>query len=221
MDFLSEENIKMLCEIHETPPLSFDMMKNYASVFISQHNEKIISDNLLELNKNFLIHLHLHHQTNRNEIPKLTKNQSYVNEYVPPIPPTPDFLLSSEQDEVLTDGSLDILIQTKMKERENELINIRSQFNTPDEPVESVKLIKISNLLTDLDLMETSDVINVDLRKKISIGSTTVFEYNENEPPNKTTNSLETIKMDIERLNEIHNEYVTLLQSIMNNMDKM
>ena len=72
-----------------------------------------------------------------------------------------------------------------------------------------------------MDLLETPDVINDDIRKKISIGSTTVFEYNENEPPNKTTNTLESIKMDIERLNEIHNEYVTLLQSIMNNLDKM
>ena len=221
MEFLSEENIKMLCEIHETPPLSFEMMKTYASLFMSQHNDKINGDNLLELNKNFLIHLHLHHQTNRIEIPKLTKNHSYVNEYAPPIPSTPEFLLSSEQDEVLTDGSLDILIQTKMKEREDELLNIRSQFNTPDEPPESVKLIKISNILTDFDLTETPESTIDDSKKKISIGSTTVFEYNESEPPNKTTNSLEMIKMDIERLNEIHNDYVTLLQNIMDTLVKM
>ena len=216
MEFLSEENIRMLCEIHENPPLSFEMMKNYASLFISQHNN---IDNLLLLNKNFLIHLHLHYQANRNVVSKTqTYNTEleYVNEYDPPIPPTPNFSLSTNQDSVLTDGPLNVLIQNKLKEREDELLTIQSQFNSSEESPESVKLIKISDVISDLSFLETDYEID-NSKKKISIGNTTIFEYNENEPPSKTTNIYDTIKESVKRmnrLNEIHTEYLSTLNKL-------
>lgn len=231
MDFLTDDNIRMLCEIHEEPPLSFEMMRNYATLFKNQNmNTHIVSDDLLVMNKNFLIHLHLHYQSSRNvkvnSQPYTSNAVEYVNEYIQPIPPTPSFLMSTNEEEGLSEGPLNVLIQHKMKEREDELFTIRNQYNSQEESPESVKLIKISNILSDLPLIEESfEVENLldksSNTKKISIGDTTVFEYSENDPPNKTLNIIETFKINCKRINLLHIEYMKLINEMNNNISEL
>jgi len=218
MEFLSDENISMLCEIHDNVPVSFEMMKNYATLFIKQSDiTQINMDDLLVLNKNFLIHLHAHYQTFRNTTANTFThtNVEYVNEYVPPIPPTPSFLVSSIDDEGLAEGPLNVLIQQKLKERENELLSIQ-QYNSHEEQPESVKLIKISNILTDLPLLEIEEEnLSQDKSKKnISIGDTFIFEYGENDPPNKTINTFEVLKLKLKSLYTLHETYLSTLREM-------
>jgi hypothetical protein len=64
----------------------------------------------------------------------------YTNEYAVKIPPQPVFLDDSE----MNNEELEVLIQHKLKERDNELAEIQKLYN-PDDMIESVKLIKISS----------------------------------------------------------------------------
>ena len=219
MDFLSDENISMLCEVHDNVPVSFEMMKSYATLFIKQSdNMKLNVEDLLVLNKNFLIHLHAHYQTFRNTTSNTFthNNTEYVNEYVPPIPPTPSFLVSSIDDEGLAEGPLNDLIQQKMKEREDELLNIQTQYNSPEEQPESVKLIKISNILADLPLLEINEELlpQDKTKKNISIGDTIVFEYSEHDPPNKIINTIENLKSKVKSLYALHETYLSFIHEI-------
>jgi len=235
MEFLSDDNIYMLCEIHDNLKVSFEMMKSYATLYVNQFDTtQVKPDNLLELNKGFLIHLHIHCQSFRDTPQKSYTTQNsmeYVNEYAPQIPQTPSFLASVEE-EGLAEGPLNILIQQKMRERDEELLTIQTQYKSAEESLESVKLIKISNdILTDLPLIEDVDeayIIENEIspsrdtsKKRITIGDTTIFNYSDREPPNKTTNMFEVIKNNIKIIDKIHGDYVLKLNELNDNVRQL
>ena len=236
MEFLSDDNIYMLCEIHDNLKVSFEMMKNYATLYVNQvDTTQVKLDNLLELNKSFLLHLHIHYQSFRDthQNSHTTQNSmEYVNEYAPQIPEPPSFLTSVKEEEGLTEGHLNLLIEQKMRERENELLTIQTQYKSADEPPESVKLIKISNdILTDLPLIEDTDdpyIIENEIspsqytgKKRISIGDTTIFNYSDIEPPNKTIGIFELVKTNINILDRIHGDYVAKLNELNENVRQL
>ena len=56
-----------------------------------------------------------------------------------------------------------------MKERENDLLNIQRSYN-PDDIVESVRLIKISDVLAELNVFDEDPIVSD--KPKVTIGDT-------------------------------------------------
>jgi hypothetical protein len=210
MEFLGGENIDLLLEVCEDMKISRNTLINYAKVFYDNTPDTSSID-IMNLNKSFL--LHMSHQSSTIGIydkkegttPPLVE---YKNEYALKVPPQPSFLDTSE----VSTEELDILIQQKLKERDNELNEIQKLYN-PDDKIESVKLIKISDVLSELNVFnDEDDIIANELSKqKVSIGNTTVYKYNENDPPEQL-NILENRDDKIEKI-------FTILNAIIQHMD--
>jgi hypothetical protein len=111
----------------------------------------------------------------------------YINEFAVKIPPQPVFL----DDREMNNEELDVLIQHKLKERDNELIEIQKLYN-PEDTIESVKLIKISDVLAELNVFNDDndiDIVEEINTQKVSIGDTVVYNYNPNDPPEQFNNT--------------------------------
>jgi antitoxin component YwqK of YwqJK toxin-antitoxin module len=138
------------------------------------------------------------------------------------VPPQPSFLDTAE----VSTEELDILIQQKLKERDNELTEIQKLYN-PDDKIESVKLIKISDVLADLNVFNDDDddlIVNEVSKQKVSIGNTIVYNYNQNDPPqqlntgvnmnDKIEKIITTLTTIIEHMNIIDKKLDSLVVSI-------
>jgi hypothetical protein len=210
MEFLGGENIDLLLEVCEDMKISRNTLINYAKVFYDNTPDTSSID-IMNLNKSFL--LHMSHQSSTIGIydkkegttPPLVE---YKNEYALKVPPQPSFLDTSE----VSTEELDILIQQKLKERDNELNEIQKLYN-PDDKIESVKLIKISDVLSELNVFNDEDdiIANEVSKQKVSIGNTTVYNYNQNDPPEQL-NIFENRDDKIEKI-------FTTLNAIIQHMD--
>jgi hypothetical protein len=210
MEFLGGENIDLLLEVCEDMKISRNTLINYAKVFYDNTPDTSSID-IMNLNKSFL--LHMSHQSStigiydkkEGNTPPLVE---YKNEYALKVPPQPSFLDTSE----VSTEELDILIQQKLKERDNELNEIQKLYN-PDDKIESVKLIKISDVLSELNVFNDEDdiIANEVSKQKVSIGNTTVYNYNQNDPPEQL-NILENGDDKIEKI-------FTTLNAIIQHMD--
>jgi len=210
MEFLGGENIDLLLEVCEDMKISRNTLINYAKVFYDNTPDTSSID-IMNLNKSFL--LHMSHQSStigiydkkEGNTPPLVE---YKNEYALKVPPQPSFLDTSE----VSTEELDILIQQKLKERDNELNEIQKLYN-PDDKIESVKLIKISDVLSELNVFNDEDdiIVNELSKQKVSIGNTTVYKYNQNDPPEQL-NNFENRDDKIERI-------FTTLNAIIQHMD--
>ena len=210
MEFLGGENIDLLLEVCEDMKISRNTLINYAKVFYDNTPDTSSID-IMNLNKSFL--LHMSHQSStigiydkkEGNTPPLVE---YKNEYALKVPPQPSFLDTSE----VSTEELDILIQQKLKERDNELNEIQKLYN-PDDKIESVKLIKISDVLSELNVFNDEDdiIVNELSKQKVSIGNTTVYNYNQNDPPEQL-NNFENRDDKIEKI-------FTTLNAIIQHMD--
>jgi hypothetical protein len=210
MEFLGGENIDLLLEVCEDMKISRNTLINYAKVFYDNTLDTSSID-IMNLNKSFL--LHMSHQSStigiydkkEGNIPPLVE---YKNEYALKLPPQPSFLDTTE----VSTEELDILIQQKLKERDNELNEIQKLYN-PDDKIESVKLIKISDVLSELNVFNDEDdiIVNELSKQKVSIGNTTVYNYNQNDPPEQL-NNFENRDDKIEKI-------FTTLNAIIQHMD--
>jgi hypothetical protein len=190
MEFLGRENIDLLLEVCEDMKISRNTLINYAKVFYDNTSDTSSID-IMNLNKSFL--LHMSHQSStigiydKKEENVIAPLVQYTNEYAVKIPPPPVFLDNSETN----NEELDVLIQNKLKERDNELVEIQKLYN-PDDKIESVKLIKISEVLAELDVFSNEDndipIVNELTKQKVSIGDTVVYNYNNNDPPQQLNN---------------------------------
>jgi hypothetical protein len=220
MEFLGRENIDLLLEVCEDMKISRNTLTNYAKVFYD-NNPDTSSMDIMNLNKSFL--LHMSHQSSTIGIydkkeGNTTPLVEYKNEYALKVPPQPSFLDTSE----VSTEELDILIQQKLKERDNELTEIQKLYN-PDDKIESVKLIKISDVLADLNVFNEDDeiIMNETNKQKVSIGNTFVYNYNENDPPEQL-NIRENRDDKLEKIYTILNaivEHIDVLDKKMDNLD--
>jgi hypothetical protein len=220
MEFLGRENIDLLLEVCEDMKISRNTLTNYAKVFYD-NNPDTSSMDIMNLNKSFL--LHMSHQSSTIGIydkkeGNTTPLVEYKNEYALKVPPQPSFLDTSE----VSTEELDILIQQKLKERDNELTEIQKLYN-PDDKIESVKLIKISDVLADLNVFNEDDeiIMNETNKQKVSIGNTFVYNYNQNEPPEQL-NIRENRDDKLEKIYTILNaivEHIDVLDKKMDNLD--
>ena len=208
MNFLGNENIDLLLEVCEDMKISRDTLANYAKIFYD-NIQPTTSQDIMNLNKSFL--LHMSHQSSTigiydkkddNNVAQLVQ---YTNEYAVKIPPQPVFLDDSE----MNNEELEVLIQHKLKERDNELAEIQKLYN-PDDMIESVKLIKISDVLAELDVFNNEDdtsVVKDDNKQRVSIGDTVIYNYNSNDPPgeinNNRDNIFDTLNLIIQHMNII------------------
>jgi hypothetical protein len=219
MEFLGRENIDLLLEVCEDMKISRNTLTNYAKVFYD-NNPDTSSMDIMNLNKSFL--LHMSHQSStigiydkkEGNTPPLVE---YKNEYALKVPPQPSFLDTSE----VSTEELDILIQQKLKERDSELTEIQKLYN-PDDKIESVKLIKISDVLADLNVFNEDDlIVNETTKQKVSIGNTIVYNYNQNEPPeqlNNRENKDDKLEKIFTLLNAIV-EHIDVLDKKMDSLD--
>jgi len=220
MEFLGRENIDLLLEVCEDMKISRNTLTNYAKVFYD-NNPDTSSMDIMNLNKSFL--LHMSHQSSTNGIydkkeGNTTPLVEYKNEYALKVPPQPSFLDTSE----VSTEELDILIQQKLKERDNELTEIQKLYN-PEDKIESVKLIKISDVLADLNVFNEDDdfIMNETNKQKVSIGNTIVYNYNENDPPEQL-NIRENKDDKLEKIFTILNaivEHIDVLDKKMDNLN--
>lgn len=198
MEFLGGENIDLLLEVCEDMKISRNTLINYAKVFYDNTPDTSSID-IMNLNKSFL--LHMSHQSSTIGIYDKKEGNGtplveYKNDYALKVPPQPSFLDTAE----VSTEELDILIQQKLKERDNELSEIQKLYN-PDDKIESVKLIKISDVLADLNVFNDDDdlIANEASKQKVSIGNTIVYNYNQNDPPQQL-NTGENMNDKIERI---------------------
>jgi len=220
MEFLGRENIDLLLEVCEDMKISRNTLTNYAKVFYD-NNPDTSSMDIMNLNKSFL--LHMSHQSSTIGIydkkeGNTTPLVEYKNEYALKVPPQPSFLDTSE----VSTEELDILIQQKLKERDNELTEIQKLYN-PEDKIESVKLIKISDVLADLNVFNEDDdfIMNETNKQKVSIGNTIVYNYNENDPPEQL-NIRENKDDKLEKIFTILNaivEHIDVLDKKMDNLN--
>jgi hypothetical protein len=224
MEFLGRENIDLLLEVCEDMKISRNTLINYAKVFYDNTSDTSSID-IMNLNKSFL--LHMSHQSSTIGIydkkeGNTTPLVEYKNEYALKVPPQPSFLDTAE----VSTEELDILIQQKLKERDNELTEIQKLYN-PDDKIESVKLIKISDVLADLNVFNDDDddlIVNEVSKQKVSIGNTIVYNYNQNDPPQQLNSGVNmndkiekiftTLTTIIEHMNIIDKKLDSLVVSI-------
>jgi hypothetical protein len=222
MNFLGNDNIDLLLEVCEDMKISRDTLTNYAKIFYDNIQDASLQD-IMNLNKSFL--LHMSHQSSTIGIyDKKEKNAisplvQYTNEFALKIPPQPVFLDNSETN----NEELDVLIQHKLKERDNELVEIQKLYN-PDDKIESVKLIKISDVLAELDVFSNEDdipTVNENNKQKVTIGDTVVYNYNNYDPPkqiykgdDKMEEIFTTLKSIVEHMNVIDKKLDVLNVSI-------
>lgn len=215
MDFLGRENIDLLYEVCEDMNITKDTLTNYAKIFYdASHNDTNIVD-IMSKNKSFLLHMSQQSSTfgicDKKDEDIITPLVQYTNEFSLKIPPQPSFLDTSEPN----NEELDVLIQQKLKERDNELTEILKLYN-PDDKVESVKLIKISDVLSDLNIFNDEEVIPTakeGSNPKVTIGNTVIYNYQSNDPPEH---------LNIQPVNNYDNkmdEIFTILYSIINDMN--
>jgi len=219
MEFLGRENIDLLLEVCEDMKISRNTLTNYAKVFYD-NNPDTSSMDIMNLNKSFL--LHMSHQSStigiydkkEGNTPPLVE---YKNEYALKVPPQPSFLDTSE----VSTEELDILIQQKLKERDSELTEIQKLYN-PDDKIESVKLIKISDVLADLNVFNEDDlIVNENTKQRVSIGNTIVYNYHQNDPPeqlNIRENKDDKLEKIFTLLNAIV-EHIDVLDKKMDSLD--
>jgi hypothetical protein len=182
MEFLGRDNIDLLLEVCEDMKIPRNTLINYAKIFYDTIQDASSRD-IMDLNKSFL--LHMSHQSStigiydKKDEDTIAPLVQYTNEYAVKIPPQPTFL-----DNIDTNTEeLEVLIQQKLKERDNELVEIQKQYN-PDDKIESVKLIKISDVLADLNVFSDPDETETEnTKQKVSIGDTVVYNYNKYDPP--------------------------------------
>jgi hypothetical protein len=211
MVFLGKDNIDLLLEVCEDMKISRDTLTNYAKIFYDNIQD-VSSQNIMDLNKSFL--LHMSHQSStigiydKKEEETIAPIVQYTNEFALKIPPQPTFLDNPDTNT----EELEVLIQQKLKERDNELFEIQKKYN-PEDKIESVKLIKISDVLADLNVFSDQDDIpsinvNENNKQKVSIGDTVVYNYNNYDPP-------EQLKVDKHNSEEI----IIALKSIIDHMN--
>lgn len=224
MDFLGEENIDLLLEVCEDMKISRDTMTNYAKIFYDATHGDITMTDIMERNKSFLLHMNQQSSTigiyNKKEEDVVIPLVQYTNEFALKIPPQPSFLDTYEPN----NEELGVLIQQKLNERDSELLEIQKLYN-PDDKIESVKLIKISDVLADLNIFnddEDDQLPKENNKPRVSIGNTVVYNYQENEPPKQihiqpTTNYdtkieqiLTILNVIVEKINDIDNKMSSL-----------
>lgn len=224
MEFLGQENIDLLLEVCEDMKISRDTLANYAKIFYDSTHDDITMTDIMERNKSFL--LHMNHQSstigiyNKKEDDVVVPLVQYTNEFALKIPPQPTFLDTYEPN----NEELDVLIKQKLNERDSELMEIQKLYNQ-DDKIESVKLIKISEVLADLNIFNDDEDVRLakeNNKHKVSIGNTVVYNYQENEPPkqiniqantnydNKMEQILTILNFIVEKINVIDNKMSSL-----------
>jgi hypothetical protein len=206
MEFLSRDNIDLLFEVCEDMNISRDTLTNYAKIFYDNYPGGITND-IMEMNKSFLLHMSAQSSTvgiyDKKDSPP-TVQMEYKNEFALKLPPQPSFLDTTES----PNEELNVLIEQKMKERENELLNIQRSYN-PDDIVESVRLIKISDVLAELNVFDEDPIVSD--KPKVTIGDTVYYNYKEDEAPNQ----IKQIDLRDEKVERIK----TMFQSLIHHMD--
>jgi hypothetical protein len=179
---------------------------------------------IMERNKSFLLHMNQQSSTigiyNKKEDDVVTPLVQYTNEFALKIPPQPSFLDTYEPN----NEELDVLIQQKLNERDIELMEIQKLYN-PDDKIESVKLIKISEVLADLNIFNDDEDVQLpkeNNKHRVSIGNTVVYNYQENEPPKqikiqptanydtKNEQILTILNVIVEKINDMDNKMSSL-----------
>jgi hypothetical protein len=224
MEFLGEENIDLLLEVCEDMKISRDTLTNYAKIFYDATHGDITMTDIMERNKSFLLHMNQQSSTigiyNKKEDDVVTPLVQYTNEFALKIPPQPSFLDTYEPN----NEELDVLIQQKLNERDIELMEIQKLYN-PDDKIESVKLIKISEVLADLNIFNDDEDVQLpkeNNKHRVSIGNTVVYNYQENEPPKqikiqptanydtKNEQILTILNVIVEKINDMDNKMSSL-----------
>lgn len=199
MEFLSRDNIDLLFEVCEDMNITRDTLTNYAKIFYDNYNGDVTND-IMEMNKSFLLHMSVQASSvgiyDKKDSPP-TVQMEYKNEFALKLPPQPSFLDTTET----SHEELNILIEQKMKERENELLDIQRSYN-PDDTVESVRLIKISDVLAELN------VFDEDPKPKVTIGDTVYYNYKEDEAPNQ----MKKIELRGEKVERIETMFHSIIQ---------
>ena len=200
MEFLGNDNIDLLVEVCEDMNIPRNAMTNYAKIFYDNFQDPS-SRNIMDLNKSFLLHM-------SKNISTLNTRDDKTDLTIPP---------------ETNNDDLEVLIQQKIKERDNELIEIRKKYN-PEDQIDSVKLIKISDVLPDVNVLDdnSNSNVNENNKQKVSIGNTVVYNYNKYDPPeqlnvNENNNNEEivsTLKSIIEHMNIIDKKLDDLFVSI-------
>jgi hypothetical protein len=164
----------------------------------------------MDLNKSFLLHMSQNAHTvgihDKKDGGTVAPAVPYTNEFVLKIPQKSPFL-DTNPDTNTSSEELEVLIQQKLKERDSELFEIQKHYN-PEDKIESVKLIKISDVLADLNVLGDENdipIANENNKQKVTIGDTVVYNYNKNDPP--------------EQLNVNNEEIVDTLKSIIAHMN--
>ena len=200
MEFLGNDNIDLLVEVCEDMNIPRNAMTNYEKIFYDNFQDPS-SRNIMDLNKSFLLHM-------SKNISTLNTRDDKTDLTIPP---------------ETNNDDLEVLIQQKIKERDNELIEIRKKYN-PEDQIDSVKLIKISDVLPDVNVLDdnSNSNVNENNKQKVSIGNTVVYNYNKYDPPeqlnvNENNNNEEivsTLKSIIEHMNIIDKKLDDLFVSI-------
>jgi hypothetical protein len=199
MEFLSRDNIDLLFEVCEDMNITRDALTNYAKIFYDSYNGDVTND-IMEMNKSFLLHMSVQASSvgiyDKKDSPP-TVQMEYKNEFALKLPPQPTFLDTTET----SHEELNILIEQKMKERENELLDIQRTYN-PDDIVESVRLIKISDVLAELNVFDEEP------KPKVTIGETVYYNYKEDEAPNQ----IKQIELRDEKVEKIETMFLSIIK---------
>jgi len=210
MEFLSRDNIDLLFEVCEDMNITRDTLTNYAKIFYDNYTGSISSD-IMEMNKSFLLHMSVQSSSvgiydKKDNTPPV--QLEYKNEFALKLPPQPSFLDTTETPH----EELNILIEQKMKEREIELLDIQRTYN-PDDVVESVKLIKISDVLSQLNVFDEDD------KPKVTIGDTVYYNYKEDDAPNKLSPDIKQIEIKNEIKEERLDQIETMIKNVLEYME--
>jgi hypothetical protein len=214
MEFLSSDNIDLLFEVCEDMNITRDTLTNYAKIFYDNYNGNVTHD-IMEMNKSFLLHM----SVQSSSVGIYDKKDSttpvqmeYKNEFALKLPPQPSFLDTTES----SHEELNVLIEQKMKERENELLDIQRSYN-PDDVVESVRLIKISDVLAELNVFDDDSQTITD-KPKVTIGETVFYNYKEDDAPNQIK-QLEIRDEKIEKIETMFHSIIKYMDIIDKKMD--
>lgn len=204
MEFLSRDNIDLLFEVCEDMNITRDTLTNYAKIFYDNYNGGI-TDDMMEMNKSFLLHMSVQSSSvgiyDKKDSPPPVQ-MAYKNEFALKLPPQPSFLDTTES----SNEELNVLIEQKMKERENELLDIQRSYN-PDDVVESVRLIKISDVLAELNVFDEESQTITD-KPKVTIGETVYYNYNEDDAPSQ----IKQIELRDEKVEKIETMFHSIIQ---------
>jgi hypothetical protein len=170
MSFLSNDNIILLLEVCQDLSVTKEELTSFAKIFYFNYDGS--HNDIMAINKSFIMHM-TYIKKQKTPEPKV----SYLNEYDSKPPDPPLFLDKMDTSNI----QIENLIADKLKEREMDLIQIQKSYN-PDIDIESVKLIKISDVIADMNIFDelpNDSESSILSKPRVSIGNTTTYMYEE------------------------------------------